>query len=613
MKNNSMLNKTTDYKYLSTYGYIQLFLSIGIGGGVLALIDSGLVKHSLDLATTLFVGSFIAVCIITLIITRLIKSTFLARVVINLAIMAIILYVLLNTNYGIFWLFIGPVVVILIESFWPAIVLLAAQIGLILVVQLQKIHPTSYENQTVITAIMSILLVSAGLLAYKRRYEKINREVFAQENKLEKLTQQLRDEMAFKDNNQQELAEALSRLSQQNKMLSDSREALTNVLEDEQELRLQLQKAKADVEKVVVERTAELQQEHARLRATLLSLPVGLTILDEELGLQSHNQAMEAIIKQIDGQKASIDMEHFLFDHLKIKNKIEACLKNQQPVYIDQLDIKSQVLRLYLAPIVKDDRSIAGVVIIIEDITEEKVITRSKEEFLSIASHELRTPLTAIRGNAQLLASLYKKKFDDKNFDELIDDIELSSERLLGIVSDYLETSSLEQGKISVIREPVAVSKVADDVLRELAATAKEKHLYLKLTAIKSEKLPHAYTDPMRLSQILINLISNAIHYTEKGGVTVHISTDKNDCHLTIDVIDTGIGIGDKNKRLLFRKFQKADQNILTRDWSRSTGLGLYISKLLAELMGGKLKLKSSRVGHGSTFTLLLPVEKNSN
>jgi signal transduction histidine kinase len=120
--------------------------------------------------------------------------------------------------------------------------------------------------------------------------------------------------------------------------------------------------------------------------------------------------------------------------------------------------------------------------------------------------------------------------------------------------------------------------------------------------------LPLVHADPDRTRQIIINLVGNAIKFTDKGGVTIHLTTDKQ--VVKIAVSDTGKGMPLASHHLLFRKFQQASNNALTRDSTRGTGLGLYISQLMATGMHGKLYLESSEVGHGSTFTLELPVAK---
>lgn len=447
-------------------------------------------------------------------------------------------------------------------------------------------------------------------MLYKRKYESINQAVYDQEKQLETMTIQLQNEAQIKDHNQAELTQALSELSQHNKLLSDSREALTNVLEDQKQLEDELKATNAHIEQKVQLKTAQLREEHARLQATVDSLPLGLVILDNDLEQLSCNKIFEQIVDQT-VEKKTTHTAPLLLDNFKIKTHIQSCLQRRAAVSLKDIDYEGKVLRMHMAPIVEHRDSLAtGVVVVVDDVTEERVMQRSKEEFLSIASHELRTPLTTIRGNASILNKIYQDKLHDPTFSELTEDIALSSERLISIVNDYLETSSLEQGKISIVPEFFAVDKLSEKIIHEFAATAKEKGLYLKLMRQGKGELPPAYADPKRVSQILINLISNALNHTTSGGINVKITTTP-DKYLQIFVDDTGSGISQANQKLLFHKFQSADEKILTRESRRSTGLGLYIAKLLTEMMGGEISLAQSQKNHGSSFVFSLPTTKS--
>lgn len=371
----------------------------------------------------------------------------------------------------------------------------------------------------------------------------------------------------------------------------------------------ELQEAKANVDKLVERRTAQLQEEHARLSATIDSLPVGLVILDDNLQEQGCNRLAQIMISGAGSVATHEDVCPALFEAIDIRHQVEASLHHKTPISLKEIEYNDKILRVHMAPIMIKRQTIAtGIVVVLEDITEEKVMQRSKEEFLSIASHELRTPLTAIRGNAALLAKSYSHSLHDANFNELIGDIEFSSQRLLGIVNDYLEVSSLEQGKLSITKKEVAMAPLISQVLRELTPLAEEKKLYLKFVKNRATE-PVVLADPEHVSQVLVNLISNSLHYTTHGGVTVEVKAGQDD-FVTISVTDTGCGISQDNQKFLFHKFQQASDNILTRDWKRSTGLGLYIAKLLVEKMGGQIELVDSQVGQGSTFAFTLPRSK---
>ncbi len=243
-----------------------------------------------------------------------------------------------------------------------------------------------------------------------------------------------------------------------------------------------------------------------------------------------------------------------------------------------------------------------------DDITESMHLERSKDEFISIASHELRTPLTAIRGNASMLVSMYGEKLPNGDIKEMIDDIKDSSVRLIGIVNQFLSTSRLEQKRTVFNLVQVDMKEALLACSKELKELAHQKNITINCKLPK--KLPLVLADEARTSEIIINVVGNAIKYTNKGSITITARTK--DGFLEVDVADTGIGIEDKNKELLFHKFQQTTSDILTRDDSRSTGLGLYITKLLTEQMGGRIYLKSSELGKGSVFTFSLPLAKTT-
>jgi len=228
-----------------------------------------------------------------------------------------------------------------------------------------------------------------------------------------------------------------------------------------------------------------------------------------------------------------------------------------------------------------------------------------KDEFFSIASHELRTPLTAIRGNSIMLKKLYADKVEDQHFTTMVDDIYASTIRLIEIVNDYLDVARLEEGKIKFINEQVNVDTIINEVISELTAVANEKEISLKYQAMPDTTIVNC--DRSRIKQIIYNLIGNAIKFTQSGGVTVRTEIKNN--NLRILFTDTGPGISLPSQKQLFKKFRQVSDNPQTSNIG-SSGLGLYISKMLIEKMGGKIELVSSEIGRGTTFGISLPLRE---
>jgi signal transduction histidine kinase len=235
----------------------------------------------------------------------------------------------------------------------------------------------------------------------------------------------------------------------------------------------------------------------------------------------------------------------------------------------------------------------------------ESVKTTRKDEFFSIASHEMRTPLTAIQGYTYLIRHYYLSKINDSQLENMIDNIEKSSLKLLNIVNDFLDTSRLEHGDINIKQEPINIIKLTSALVEEYSTISHQKGINLQINKPGTDEL-EVLADPDRLVQVLINLIGNALKFTVKGGVIIEIQLPVNN-KIKVLVHDTGKGIAPENKALLFHKFQQAGSGLLVRD-AGGTGLGLYISKILVEKMGGEMKLENSQVGVGSTFSFTLPM-----
>ena len=394
-----------------------------------------------------------------------------------------------------------------------------------------------------------------------------------------------------------------------NQAFRDQQKAMLNLLEDSRDLSEQLAVEKQNVEHKVDARTAEVKAERMRLEASINSLQVGFIIVDSKLQIITANLAFRSIIG-ITTDKQDLNLDQLAQNLAKVYDvhkAIQHCLDVGHETKRDNLQFGNKVLRIFMAPIFEDTeaRKSLGVVILVEDVTEAKAVERSRDEFFSIASHELRTPLTAIRGNTQMIKEYYKEALADESLAEMVNDIHDSSIRLITIVNDFLDTSRLEQGKINFQISNFDLKELADDVAQEFKAGAVNPELYIKVKA-PSAGLPNVMADRDRLKQTIINMVGNAFKFTEHGGVTINITADEKKIYIA--VVDTGKGIPAESQNLLFRKFQQASNNILTRDSTRSTGLGLYISKLIAEGMHGKIYLRESVLGKGSTFVIEMPI-----
>ncbi len=227
---------------------------------------------------------------------------------------------------------------------------------------------------------------------------------------------------------------------------------------------------------------------------------------------------------------------------------------------------------------------------------------QAKDNFLASMSHELRTPLTAIIGNSELLAD--QERDDEKR--QLVQSIMLAGRSQLALVNDILDMSKIDAGKFTIDQVPYSLSALFKDISNIFTARAEDADLTFVLQQNNREEYL-LIGDSQRISQILINLLGNAIKFTEEGGVSM--TTDVEGDRLIFTVKDTGIGIPPAVAKRLFTRFEQAESSISRR--FGGSGLGLYISQSLAELMGGSISVTSEE-DIGSTFTLSLPYQRSS-
>ena len=232
--------------------------------------------------------------------------------------------------------------------------------------------------------------------------------------------------------------------------------------------------------------------------------------------------------------------------------------------------------------------------------TAAEAANAAKSEFLANMSHEIRTPMTAILGFADLLAG--ECDADAGKRAEYVGTIRRNGEHLLAIINDILDLSKIEAGKLHLDSSSVDCAAVARDVVALMDVKARAKGLTLGLRF--DTPLPErVVTDPVRLRQILVNLVGNAVKFTEVGCITIALSCDPAVSLLRFDVIDTGIGISPEDCERLFGAFEQADASTSRR--FGGTGLGLRISRRLAEMLGGRIAVASSP-GSGSTFSVTI-------
>jgi signal transduction histidine kinase/CheY-like chemotaxis protein len=233
--------------------------------------------------------------------------------------------------------------------------------------------------------------------------------------------------------------------------------------------------------------------------------------------------------------------------------------------------------------------------------------SKAKSEFLANMSHEIRTPMNAVIGLTQILT--LSQPLTQKQ-QQYVDTLKTSAESLLALITDLLDISKIENDVVTLDNIPFDMQQLVNEAVSILSVKAQEKHIGLTLdfdASLKGEFVG----DPTRIRQILLNLISNAVKFTEEGGVNVTVRQQyghsPQQSIAIISIADSGIGIETDKLESIFSKFSQAD-NTVTRKYG-GTGLGLAITKSLIELMGGEISVLSE-IGKGSTFIVKLPLAR---
>jgi signal transduction histidine kinase len=231
---------------------------------------------------------------------------------------------------------------------------------------------------------------------------------------------------------------------------------------------------------------------------------------------------------------------------------------------------------------------------------ELEIASKHKSDFLANMSHELRTPLNAILGYTELIID---KIYGDvpENIQEVLERVEKNGRHLLGLINDVLDLSKIEAGQLLLSLDDYSMKEVVHTVFTSVESLAAEKNLELKVSV--SPEVAHGKGDQQRISQVFLNLVGNAIKFTEAGEVRVE-ATASND-NFVVSISDTGPGLSEADKQMIFEEFHQVDGSSTRK--KGGTGLGLSIAKRIVEMHGGRIWVEST-VGKGSTFWFTLPV-----
>ncbi len=370
-----------------------------------------------------------------------------------------------------------------------------------------------------------------------------------------------------------------------------------------------------------------LATQNRELELIYETAPIGMCLIGRDLRYRRVNQRLAAF----NGRDRSEHIGHRLEDILgdfssEIIPHIEQVVRSSEP--IDDVEVvrpgREGLQRFHTVSFhplkhtspEQGDR-VEAVSLVVRDITEQRIqeerlreseqlasaANKAKSEFLANMSHEIRTPMSSILGYCDVLLN----HLQDPDNRHCVMTIKRNGEYLLDLINDILDISRIEAGKYEIAVEPFSVPQLVGDIQSLMDVRAAEKKLEFGITF--NSRIPETIqTDPRRLRQVLINLIGNAIKFTEEGEVKLEISyEDSADTpSLTFAVRDTGIGMAQEQQDRLFKPFSQGDASV-TRKYGGS-GLGLAISRRLIEMLGGEIGV-DSQPGKGSTFKVRIPAE----
>lgn len=344
----------------------------------------------------------------------------------------------------------------------------------------------------------------------------------------------------------------------------------------------------------------EISENQQRLSGVLTNMTSGVIFISEQRRIMLVNPAVEKLLGT-PGHEIVGKLHIEAGKSFGLSQYIDRCLdkseKFRQEVHIYYP--QERVLDVNFAPYINFKGEARGVVVVLHDITEIRRLEKMRSDFVANVSHELRTPITSIKGFTEtLLEGAMQDEETCRNFLQIISD---ESERLYRMIRDILDLSKIEQKRI-----PLQVSRIhLQDMISSAVAIMNDQAQRKELTITLPFPQPEIYlmTDRDCLQQIILNLLTNAIAYTPEGGA-ITIRTEKEDQIVKIQVIDTGIGIPEKDLTRIFERFYRVDK-ARSRD-SGGTGLGLAIVKHLVDNLHGHIRVDSIE-GKGTTFTVTIP------
>ncbi len=348
-----------------------------------------------------------------------------------------------------------------------------------------------------------------------------------------------------------------------------------------------------------------LASEKGKLTSIIYSMTDGVIMVNKEHQVSVSNPAVKEIL-QIFGDKdiTMYDIVDALAGHVDLRTKVDQAILEHQPIVIPGVLIKDRAIELVITPVRTQEGEQLGAAVVFHDVTTEKSLEKLRQEFTAMMVHELRAPLTAVRWSSESILGGLKTNptaIDPKKLQDSLNTVHAASSSMLELVNDLLDVAKIEAGKFELnIQEYDLVSIVGEQV-KAFGPLADSKHLTMNYTAPQKLTIK---CDRVRIAQVLNNLLSNSVKYTDSGQIDVNIEVDSVKHQAVVSVKDTGIGVSREDLPKLFSKFKQLE----SAQGRKGTGLGLVVCKGIMEAHGGDIGVESAGENLGSTFKFSLPL-----
>lgn len=354
----------------------------------------------------------------------------------------------------------------------------------------------------------------------------------------------------------------------------------------------------------------ELLEQRRRTEQLLYSVSEAVFAIDDTFKITIFNKTAETIIGKKADQVIGEDVDGTVWleteDGKRITSR-EYCYQDSEILVLNQVVLRGKERIYYVnvkSRVIKHANSKTECIVTLTDITNERELDKSKDDFISVASHELRTPMTIIKSYLWMLQNNKAGELNIKQLEYLLKAV-AGTERMIKLINDMLNISRMDQGKTTFNIKKLKLGDLIRDAVSGFDLKAMEKGIELKVEQFDNSL--EIYTDDLKFREILINLLGNSLKFTKQGGIAVSVTNNPQEDFVKVLVSDTGAGISAEDLKRLFYKFGRLDNSYTTVAESGGSGLGLYIVKMYVDAMGGEVHAYSAGIKKGSTFWFTVP------